>query len=180
MAFYSSLAIWELEEETSLSFLFQYLWMFQQPTLHLKKNHISLSFLDPQHHRQQLCGLGARRSPPTGHVGRRRRLQDSEPDEETAESSHSALLHERGGYHHLRGGSFCGSHRLRLHLDRAVAGGWRRRPRSLCLPYRYRQSPGPICSNTSSHPACHHISFTGTMGLTEMYKTLQISQTSLC
>ena len=109
-------------------------------SLHFLKSHLP-SYLGPQYHREQLCGLGARRSPPTGYVSGWLRLQDPEPAEETAESCYSALLHKGGGYHHLRGGPFCGSHRLWLHLDRTLAGGWRCWPRSFCFPYRYNQTP---------------------------------------
>lgn len=102
---------------------------------HLKSN-VSFRHVGPQHHREQLCGLGVRGSPSAGYVSGWWRLQDSEPAEETAESCHPAVLHQRGSFHHIWSGSLCGPHRLRLHLDCALAGGWRCRSRSLSLPYR--------------------------------------------
>ncbi len=81
---------------------------------------------DPQHHREQFCGLGAGGGAAAGHVRGRRRRQDPEPAEEAAEPRHPALLHQRGGQRHLRGGALGGADGLRIHLDRAVSGGGRR------------------------------------------------------
>lgn len=100
------------------------------------KSNVSFRRVGPQHHREQLRGLGVRGSPSAGYVSGWWRLQDSEPAEETAESCHPAVLHQRGSLHHIWSGSLRGPHRLRLHLDCALAGGWRCRSRSLSLPYR--------------------------------------------
>lgn len=104
-------------------------------------NHISFISPDSQHHWEQLRGMGTRGGPPAGHVCGWRRLQNPEPDEETAESRHPALLHQGGGQHHLWSGPLCGPHWLRLHLDCALPGGWRCRPRPRCLPHRYNHTP---------------------------------------
>ncbi len=91
---------------------------------------------DPQHHREQFCGLGAGGGAAAGHVRGRRRRQDPEPDEEAAEPRHPALLHKRGGQHHLRGGALGGPDGLRIHLDRTVSGSWRCRPHPARVSYR--------------------------------------------